>query len=229
MIWTAIWIFSRPILPTIPTSSTATTAKEILTTSPPCRLGVETRYVCWGAGIVDLDNDGYPDMFLVTGNVYPEIEAKLPQYPCKTPRVVFRNLGNGKFEELIEQGGSRSGRGHCSRGCAFGDFDNDGDMDILVVNLNEPPSLLRNDLQEANWLKVKLGESSRTAAPSALAFWSAMAAKYRHRPCLARRAFIPATIRGCISVSALLLWPTLKSIGQTVYMRSSRRLGPISW
>ena len=64
------------------------------------RVGVETRYICWGAGIVDLDNDGYPDLFMVTGNVYPEVERKLPQYANKTPRAVFRNLGNGTFEEL---------------------------------------------------------------------------------------------------------------------------------
>ena len=60
--------------------------------------------------------------------------------------MIFRNLGNGKFEELIEQAGPGIAAPHSSRGCAFGDFDNDGDIDILVVNLNEPPSLLRNDV-----------------------------------------------------------------------------------
>jgi len=121
------------------------------------RLGVETRYVCWGAGIVDFDNDGYPDLFMVTGHVYPEAERKLPQYANKTPRAAFRNLGNGVFEELIEAAGPGVAAAHCSRGCAFGDFDNDGDVDILIVNLNEPPSLLRNDLSgKANWIKIKL-------------------------------------------------------------------------
>lgn len=120
-------------------------------------LGVETRFTGWGAGIVDLDNDGLPDLFLVTGSVYPEVEKKLPGYPFRTPRVIFRNLGNGKFEELIEQAGPGIAAAHASRGCAFGDFDNDGDLDILVVNMNEPPSLLRNDVSGGNhWLKVKL-------------------------------------------------------------------------
>ena len=129
-------------------------------------LGVETRYTGWGAGIVDLDNDGNPDLFLVTGNVYPELEAKLEGYPYRTPRLVFRNLGNGKFEELIEEAGPGVSAAHCGRGCAFGDFDNDGDLDILIINLNEPPSLLRNDVRgNGHWLKVKLigTESNRSA------------------------------------------------------------------
>jgi len=129
-------------------------------------LGVETRFVNWGAGIVDLDNDGNPDLFYVTGNVYPEVERKNPDYPLKTPRVIFRNLGNGKFEELLDQGGPAISAAHCSRGCAFGDFDNDGDVDILIVNLNEPPSLLRNDLRGGHhWLKLKLvgTQSNRSA------------------------------------------------------------------
>jgi hypothetical protein len=129
-------------------------------------LGVETRYVSWGAGIQDLDNDGHPDLFWVTGSVYPEVGKKLPQYPHRTPRVLFRNLGGGKFEELLTEGGPGVNEAHCSRGCLFGDFDNDGDLDILIVNLNEPPSLLRNDIKgDHHWLKVKLRgvKSNRSA------------------------------------------------------------------
>ena len=131
-------------------------------------LGVETRYVAWGTGMVDLDNDGLPDLFLVTGSVYPEVEKKLPAYPFRTPRVVFRNLG-GRFEELIEQAGPGIADAHASRGCAFGDFDNDGDMDVVIVNMNEPPSLLRNDVAGGGrWLKVKLigVKSNRSAIGS---------------------------------------------------------------
>jgi len=129
-------------------------------------LGVETRYVGWGAGIVDLDNDGQPDLFLVTGSVYPEVEKQLPAYPFRTPRLVFRGLGNGRFEELIEEAGSGVAATHTSRGCAFGDFDNDGDVDVLIMNMNEPPSLLRNDVSGGgHWLKVLLvGVTSNRSA-----------------------------------------------------------------
>ena len=116
--------------------------------------------------MVDLDNDGYPDVLFVSGSVYPEVERQLPQYPYRTPRVLLRNLGNGTFEELESQGGEGISTPHSSRGCAFGDFDNDGDVDVLIVNMNEPPSLLRNDLKIIqNWLKVKLEgvKSNRSA------------------------------------------------------------------
>jgi hypothetical protein len=134
-------------------------------TTLPAKLGVETRFTSWGAGMFDLDNDGLPDIFFVTGSVYPEVEKHLPQYPDKSPRFLFRNLGNGTFEEI-----SNAGPGvttpHSSRGCAFGDFDNDGDMDILILNMNEAPSLLRNDLKGTHhWLKVKLvGTKSNRSA-----------------------------------------------------------------
>jgi hypothetical protein len=129
-------------------------------------LGVETRFVSWGAGIVDLDNNGHPDLFWVTGSVYPEVEKKLPRYPYRTPPILFRNLGDGRFEELSDEAGPAMQTPHCSRGCAFGDFDNDGDIDIVIVNLNEPPSLLRNDVKGDNrWVKFKLvgAKSNRSA------------------------------------------------------------------
>ena len=129
-------------------------------------LGVETRFTAWGTGMVDLDNDGLPDLFIVTGSVYPEIEKTLPQYPHATPRLVFRNLGDGRFEQLIDEAGPGVAAAHSSRGCAFGDFDNDGDLDVLIFNMNEPPSLLRNDVTGGgHWLKVQLeGTKSNRSA-----------------------------------------------------------------
>jgi hypothetical protein len=130
------------------------------------RIGIESSFTCWGTGIVDLDNDGLPDIFVVTGSVYPEVEKKLPRYPSKSRRILFRNLGDRVFEDLDEGVGPGVMAAHSSRGCAFGDFDNDGDIDILIVNLNEPPSLLRNDLRGKNhWLKIRLvgTQSNRSA------------------------------------------------------------------
>jgi hypothetical protein len=74
--------------------------------------------------------------------VYPEIERTLRQYPHRGPRVAFRNMDQGRFENVTTTSGDTSVP-HSSRGAAFGDVDNDGDIDVLVMNMNEPPSLLK--------------------------------------------------------------------------------------
>jgi hypothetical protein len=129
-------------------------------------LGVETRYIAWGVGMPDLDNDGWPDIFMATGNVYPDTERELPAYPYRTPPLLFRNLGGSRFEPLADEAGPALAARNSSRGAAFGDIDNDGDIDIAVWNRNAPPSLLRNDLKAANhWLTVRLtGTTSNRAA-----------------------------------------------------------------
>jgi enediyne biosynthesis protein E4 len=126
----------------------------------------ERRFVSWGVGLLDLDNDGNPDIFLVTGQVYPELEAVNPKYPRKGPRILFRNLGDGTFAQIPEESQPALNARHVSRGCAFGDFDNDGDLDILIMNQNESPSLLRNDAPPGNnWIKVRLhGTKSNRSA-----------------------------------------------------------------
>lgn len=128
-------------------------------------LAVETRFISWGVGIEDFDNDGLPDILWVTGGIYPELRNR-PDQPYRSPRIIFRNLGDGRFEELIGQAGPGIDAPHCSRGCAFGDFDNDGDIDVLIMNQNEAPSLLRNDVSsDGHWLKIKLTgvKSNRSA------------------------------------------------------------------
>jgi hypothetical protein len=120
-------------------------------------LGVQNRYVEWGAGMPDLDNDGWPDLFYATGNVYPEIERHFKEYPHRGPKVVFRNREGTSFEDVSARSGPGASALHSSRGVAFGDFDNDGNLDVLVMNMNEPPSLLRNQYSGPNaWLEVKL-------------------------------------------------------------------------
>jgi enediyne biosynthesis protein E4 len=119
-------------------------------------LAVDTQYVGWGTGFVDFDNDGWLDLFEVTGTVYPEVEKVYKDYPYRTERLVYRNLQNGTFEEVSELCGPAVLEKHSSRGCAFGDFNNDGSVDALVFNMSEPASLLQNVNPGGNhWLSVK--------------------------------------------------------------------------
>jgi hypothetical protein len=129
-------------------------------------LSSETRYICFGAGLVDFDNDGSPDILISTGFVYPELDRASPMYALRTPRVLFRNRGDGTFAEMGSEAGPGIVAHHCGRGMAFGDFDNDGDMDVLIMNVNEPPSLLRNDAPAGNrWIKIRLeGTKSNRSA-----------------------------------------------------------------
>ena len=120
-------------------------------------LAVDNRFVCWGTGLEDFDNDGWPDITIATGHIYPELEHRYPDSPYKSPLLLYRNTGHGRFEEMFDQAGSAILEPHSSRGMAFGDFDNDGDVDILVVNLGELPSLFRNHAEGKNhWIKIRL-------------------------------------------------------------------------
>ncbi|HEX4005229.1 MAG TPA: CRTAC1 family protein [Acidobacteriaceae bacterium] len=133
----------------------------------PAGLSVDHRFINWGTGLVDLDNDGYPDIFIASGTVYPELAKYFPQrFPSRTPRLIFRNRHDGTFAELGDEAGPAISAAHNSRGVAFGDFDNDGDLDILVMNRNETPSLLRNDAPPDNrWIKIRLeGTKSNRSA-----------------------------------------------------------------
>jgi hypothetical protein len=179
-------------------------------------LAVETRFVGWGDGIADLDNDGQPDLFWVTGSTFPEVERKHPEFPHKTPRVLFRNLGGGRFEELLDAAGPAIAEVHSSRGVAFGDFDNDGDLDILIMNMNEPPSLLRNDVSGAgHWLKVKLvGTRSNTSAVGAVVT-AAYGGRRQAQPVLASSGYLSCGDRrlhfglGSAAIADLeIAWPS---------------------
>jgi hypothetical protein len=144
-------------------------------------LGAFTRYVGWGAGFADFDNDGLLDLLFVNGNVYPELEQFFKGYKYRNPRILLRNLGTGVFENVSDRSGAAIADAHSSRGCAFGDFDNDGKMDIAIMNMGEPPSLLRNETGNSNhWLKLKLiGVKSNRSAIGARAFVTAAGRRQR--------------------------------------------------
>jgi hypothetical protein len=90
--------------------------------------------------------------------VYPETESALPAYPYKTAPLLFRGLGNTRFELIDQDGGAALSERRAVRGVGFGDLDNDGDIDMVLWNRNEMPSLLRNDLDatDRHWLQLKL-------------------------------------------------------------------------
>ena len=137
--------------------------------------GTFTRYVGWGAGFADFDNDGLLDLLFVNGSVYPELEQYFAEYKYKNPRIVLRNRGSGEFENVSARSGTGISDRHSSRGCAFGDFDNDGMVDVAIMNMGEPPTLLRNQTINANrWLKLKLiGTKSNRSAIGARAYVTA--------------------------------------------------------
>jgi hypothetical protein len=120
-------------------------------------VGINNNYVAWGCGFVDYDNDGWSDIVQINGHVYPEIDKYNFGETFKNPRLVYKNLGNGRFKDVSAEMGPGITARHSSRGAAFGDYDNDGGMDILILNMNELPSLLHNvGGNRQNWIKLKL-------------------------------------------------------------------------
>ncbi len=115
-------------------------------------------YVCWGTRFIDYDNDGWKDIFVAAGHVYPDLLTNpVGGEHYYQQKLLFRNLGNGKFADVSQKSGPGMIEKRASRGAAFGDLDNDGDIDIVVANLDDMPSILRNDGGNAkNWLIVRL-------------------------------------------------------------------------
>jgi len=123
----------------------------------PAGMGLNTRWLGWGCGFIDVDNDGWTDIFLVNGHVYPEVEKLTTEAGYAQPKVLYRNLQNGSFADVSQKAGEAVVSPNPSRGAAFGDYDNDGDVDILINSVNGPPELLRADsLNQNNWIKIKL-------------------------------------------------------------------------
>ncbi len=124
-------------------------------------------YVGWGVKFFDYDNDGWLDLFVANGHVYPQIEGAFPGGQYRQRKLFYRNLRNGTFADLSNEVGEALKERRASRGAAFGDYDEDGDVDVIVNDLDGPPMLLRNDggAQAGNWLNLKLSgtKSNRNA------------------------------------------------------------------
>ncbi|PYX26544.1 MAG: RNA-binding protein [Acidobacteria bacterium] len=129
-------------------------------------LGVNRKYLGFGLGFFDFDNDGWKDLFLANGHVYSQIAGRKLHVSYKEPKVLYRNLGTGRFEDVSTKVGPALRAENLGRGCAFGDFDNDGDVDVIVNNLDGPPTLLRNDGgNKNNWIMIKcIGTRSNRSA-----------------------------------------------------------------
>jgi len=123
----------------------------------PSGLGVNTRLLGWGVGFFDMDNDGWLDILMSNGHVYPEVDKSKADLKYAEHKYLYRNLRNGRFEEVTSQGGPGIVESAPARGCAFGDYDNDGDMDIAVNCVNAIPQLLRcASTLDRNWIKIRL-------------------------------------------------------------------------
>jgi hypothetical protein len=124
--------------------------------------------VGWGVKFFDYDNDGWLDLFVANGHVYPQIEGAFPGGQYRQRKLLYRNLRNGSFADLSNELGEALKERRASRGAAFGDYDEDGDLDVVVNDLDGPPMLLRNDggSKAGNWIKLQLigTKSNRNAA-----------------------------------------------------------------
>jgi hypothetical protein len=128
-------------------------------------MGRNTRYVGWGCGFFDFDNDGWPDLLLVNGHAFPEVDRLGIDIHYRERAILYRNE-RGKFADISESAGPGINEKHSSRGLAFADYDNDGSVEALVNNQNEPPSLLHATSKSPNhWVELKLEgvKSNRSA------------------------------------------------------------------
>ncbi len=119
-------------------------------------LGLYTKYLGWGTQFFDFDNDGWPDLLLVNGHVYPEVDKQHLGSSYQEPRILYRNLGNGTFADISDSAGPAITALASSRGLAVGDLWNDGKLSAVISNMNAPPSLLVNQLHNVNhWIAFR--------------------------------------------------------------------------
>jgi hypothetical protein len=119
-------------------------------------LGTHTQFLGWGCGFFDFDNDGWPDILICNGHVYPEVEQLKAEAGYAQRKLLYHNLHNGRFADVSLQAGPGISDPIPARGCAFGDFDNDGNIDVIVNTVNDYAQLLRcNSELGNNWIKVR--------------------------------------------------------------------------
>ena len=128
-------------------------------------LAVQNRFLGWGVGFIDVDHDGWKDILMVNGHIYPSIDKLRLNSPYRQEKNLYWNLGNGGFADISARSGPAITAKHSARGAAFGDLNNDGSLEVVVNNMDEAPSLLVNRATKGNWLLVSLrGTKSNRAA-----------------------------------------------------------------
>ncbi len=133
----------------------------------PAGLGLNTKYLGWGTMFFDFDNDGWPDLLLVNGHVYPEVDSQHLGSTFQEPRILYHNNGNGTFTDISADAGPGITTVNSSRGLAIGDLWNDGRLSAVISNMNAPPSLLVNDVRTPNhWIAFHLVGNSFASASS---------------------------------------------------------------
>lgn len=132
-------------------------------------LGLNTRYLGFGVGLIDYDNDGWKDLFIANGHVYSQLLGKHLHLTYKQPSLLYRNSGKGRFEDVTRGSGPAIQSPRVARGCAFGDLNNDGRVDLVINNLDGPPTVLKNGgVGSGHWLLVKcIGTKSNRSAVGA--------------------------------------------------------------
>jgi len=119
-------------------------------------LGLYTKYLGWGTMFLDFDNDGWPDLLLVNGHVYPEVDKNNLGSNYEEPRILYHNLGKGTFADISASAGPGINAHASSRGLATGDLWNDGRISAVITNLNALPTLLVNQVRSANhWIAIR--------------------------------------------------------------------------
>jgi len=125
-------------------------------TTTAAGLGLHTKYLGWGTMFLDFDNDGWPDLLLVNGHVYPEVDKNHLGSDYEEPRILYHNLGNGTFADISDGAGPGITARASSRGLAIGDLWNDGRISAVITNLNAAPSLLVNQVRSPNhWIAIR--------------------------------------------------------------------------
>jgi hypothetical protein len=120
------------------------------------------KFLKWGVGCEDFDNDGWPDIFIASGHVYPQVDSLTAGAKYRETKIVLRNNGKGSFQDVSDQAGAAISMLEASRGAAFGDLDNDGKIDVVIENIDGKPKILRNTSPDTNhWLTLRLAGRQR--------------------------------------------------------------------